>query len=69
MDCLLEGAGLALQAGKFVQFGLEQMFENDRMQAERQQYEKERLDKIRDGQVYSDNGNTPDGGWYQAKQT
>ena len=69
MDCLLEGASLALQAGEFVKFGLEQMFENDRMQAERDQYEKQRLDAIRDQQVYSDNGNTPDGGWYQAKHT
>ena len=58
-----------MQAGEFVQFGLEQMFENDRMQAERDQYEKQRLDAIRDQQVYSDNGNTPDDGWYQAKQT
>ena len=70
-DCVLQGAGLALQVGDFVKFGLEQMSDNDRMKAEWAQYEKERLDKIRDNEVYSDNGNKPDpdDGWYQAKLT
>ena len=59
MDCALQGAGLALQVGDFIKFGLEQKFANDRMLAEKQLYEKKRLDAIKDKETYSDNGNKP----------
>ena len=59
MDCALQGAGLALQVGDFIRFGLEQKFANDRMLAEKQLYEKKRLDAIKDKETYSDNGKKP----------